>query len=122
MFTDEEILKALDTVVDGKRDYVYEANCNTEHKRDTGIIYSYDDCIVGCVIRELDPDLHAQILEEERAKGTSWSFHRTSDYADGIRMPFRNAQIQALRRGQRFQDEGQAWGEAARAIREELGA
>lgn len=122
MFTNEEILKALDTVVEGKEDYVYEAVCNTDHKRDIGIGYSYDDCIVGCVIRELDADLHAQILETERAKGTSLSFDLISASAHGIRMPFSSAQITALRSGQVYQDVRHPWGVAAAAIREELGA
>ena len=51
----------------------YVAGRNTHHKEVAEVDYSYDDCIAGCVIRQLEPEIHRELLEFETKHKQSFS-------------------------------------------------
>lgn len=66
MFSTEDVIRELKAVVKERgRGYIYLPERNTEHKRKVGTSYSYEDCLAGCIIRNLDPKGHQLFLDTE---------------------------------------------------------
>ncbi len=91
----------------------YTSGKNTPHKVEAGIGYSYDDCIAGCVIRELEPDLHERLLRQEKISGP-FGLPR-SDYSHKLPVlrevddAFESGAYDLMRYAQMSQDSGNTW-------------
>lgn len=120
VFTNEEIIAAIDTVVKGREDFVYQP-------KDAAVgDYSYTDCFVGKVCGVLDPEIQKDLIEWERQGADSFGrleFKTQGDYeeiADRIRSRFTRKQIEILSYGQRDQDAGVRWGVVAERVKDDL--
>lgn len=104
----------------------YEVAANTEHKKAAGVLYSYEDCIVGVVVCELRPDVHAQLLawEAEHKNGFTLSLYNgaAAPMIDLLHEVFTADQFEVLAAAQRDQDQGRPWASIADdpAVREAL--
>lgn len=124
-FTNKQVRKAIKEVVaEVGKDHVYEGRKNTPHKIAANIQYSYEDCIVGCVIRKLEPELHQKILDYEKSEHTSFSFRFSNPWRlrSGIDAAFTDDQQRALRQAQAIQDAGETWGKAQIKFKKAIGA
>lgn len=121
VFTNEQVTTAIRKVVAGKEDYVYDATRNTPHKEALGVGYSYEDCIVGCVMRELNPALHDRVLEWEKEHTSSFPFTVNSTIYPVGTDDFTREQAYALREAQIRQDGGARWGEALSKYNRSMG-
>ena len=120
-FTNEEIIAAIDTVVVGRQDFVYDpqtaALCD----------YSYTDCFVGRVCGVLDPEIQKDLIEWENCGDSPFEaieITQGSDHyqalASRISKRFTRQQIMILNDGQRHQDAGDRWGAVAQQVKEDL--
>jgi len=78
----EEVRKIIKTLAEehpGR--YLAE---RTEHKNKASISYSYEDCIAGCVIKQLEPEVYDNLLEYEETGKTSFSLYRPAESADAL--------------------------------------
>lgn len=102
--------------------YRYVPGGSTEHKREAHVPYSYDDCIAGCVIRQLEPEIHREILEFEMKHQQSFSltwakanrlgyhpeaYHDIERLISKIQEAFTEAAYHVLSDAQGHQDTGQ---------------
>ena len=71
MIDTQTILATLDKLA-ADHPGTYTVGDTTPHKAEAGMSYSYDDCLIGCLIREVDPELHAEILEYEKDEADSF--------------------------------------------------
>lgn len=121
VFTNEEIIAAIDTVVKGREDFVYSiedaALCD----------YSYTDCFVGRVCGVLDPEIQKDLIEWEKCGDSPFEaieMTQGNDHyqalADRISKRFTRQQIDILNDGQRHQDAGSRWGIVAEQVEEDL--
>ena len=121
VFTNEEIIAAIDMVVAGREDFVYDleaaALCN----------YSYTDCFVGRVCGGLDPQIQKDLIEWEKCGDSPFEaieITQGSDHyqalASRISKRFTRQQIMILNDGQRHQDTGSRWGAVAQQVKEDL--
>lgn len=104
-FTNEEIIAAIDTVVEGREDFVYDVRAAELTE------YSYTDCLVGQVCGALDPQIQADLIEWEK---------QGAKIADRIRSRFTRKQIEILSYGQLEQDAGCRWGLVAEGVKRNL--
>lgn len=113
MHTNEEITAVLEALVaEEGEDYRYKDELNTLHKRKVGIKYSYDDCIVGCVFRALEPELHKEFLAHEEVEESSFPISEQDPPVGSARQLFTQVQMEGLAAAQGAQDTRQTWGAA----------
>ncbi len=109
MHTREEFEDALRQVA-ADHPGPYEAVVNTEHKKAAHVPYSYEDCIAGCVIQRLEPDIHAKMLAYESDMKEGFSLAQVSeseefhDLIEELREAFPDGEYQMLADAQRQQD------------------
>lgn len=122
MYTNKQLSKALAEVVAEKgADHRYDIDRNTPHKIEAQVEYSYDDCIVGCVIRKVDPVLLSVILEHELENQETFSFKE--GYApEWVMKNFTDQQINALQAAQSAQDSQKVFGLAKDRFEEVINA
>ena len=120
-FTNEEIIAAIDTVVEGREDFVYQP-------KDAAVgDYSYTDCFVGKVCGVLDPEIQKDLIEWEKCEDPTFgrlefkvSGGDHEEEAERIRSRFTRRQIEILNYGQRDQDAGVRWGIVAEQVKDDL--
>lgn len=115
-----QVMKTLERLAD-EHPGRYVNDFVTDHKKRHRINYSYDDCIAGCAIRVLEPELHAQILEYEATESESFSLneslhhnsqnsHQLQPIVDALKERFTPKALLALTFAQYRQDiNGDTW-------------
>lgn len=116
MFTNDQILDTLQKLADA-RPGKYDSDNMTPHKVVADLSYSYDDCIVGCLVRELAPEVHEKLLNAESATGEAFGWGdgpavRSESIINALsqaRALFTDEQNLALAHVQDRQDYGVVW-------------
>lgn len=120
-FTDAQILSKLDELA-AAHPGRYDTGTNTPHKEAADVSYSYDDCIIGCLISDLIPELHTELLAYETRWSDSFQLanpvgtpaygaqaERRRQLIADIEAHFTPEQFRALALTQTHQDGGSTW-------------
>ena len=105
-YLNKDISAALKSALDAKGDdYVYE-------NRDK-CLYAIDgqpSCIVGHVLKEIDPDAFERVVQFESDRYQNRGDTSFGNVAVALKLDFDEDQLRALKRMQREQDSGTPWG------------
>lgn len=108
-FTDQQITEALEKVVKGNEDYIYDSG----RPKGDGCFYGTTEgepsCIVGHVIHALSPEAFEKIINAEVLD--SFVVRGAIRYADG-EFNISTEARDALEKAQEAQDGGATWGTA----------
>jgi hypothetical protein len=116
MLTNREFIDRLHALA-AEHPESYLPGPQTPHKREADVAYSYDDCIVGCLVRSVSEEVSAELLSYEREHHKSFSLVEASHVQTEaarqakahIKGLFTREQYQVLEVIQSNQDAGFPW-------------
>lgn len=105
-YLNKDISAALKKALEVKgQDYVYDNNGQCVYA-----IGGEPSCIVGHVLKEIDPEAFERVVEFERDNDQNRGDTSLFGVADALKLPFEKDQLKALAKVQQEQDNGMPWG------------